>query len=248
VQIDRGADATDSLHTYGIDWKKNGIAWYIDGIKVHEVTSRSSPVPIPDEKMKIIMNVWSGSAVGWHGELSNEMLAGRETTTYYSRVSYDADGAPYGNQVAMSAPKTLPTFDTLGTRADDVLRGHGRADSINGRRGDDVVAGRGGRDVLTGGKGSDIVRGGGGDDTLVFIESRNRRADDVYVGSSGIDTLEIYCSFDKISGGKLLDEVDDLRAFMRTHYDVDRNGGPTFEFDSIGLSVRSVEDVEVILF
>ncbi|SFD04989.1 family 16 glycosylhydrolase, partial [Tropicimonas isoalkanivorans] len=267
VQIDLGYDAAEEMHTYGFDWQEDSIAWYIDGVKVYEVTSETSSVPIPDEKMKIVMDVWSGTFDNWHGVLSDDLKAGKTTAAYYSRVSYDANGAPYDDsgkpvggedpsgtpvpEPETPAPETPvtdgdPAFDHVGTNANESLYGDSGTDSIDGGRGDDFVAGRGAADLLTGGAGNDIVRAGGGNDTLVYVVGRNYGVNDVYKGAAGVDTLKIFATEEELADGKLAADIRKLKAFIADNYDSDTNKGPAFDFASNGLRVRGIEKVELV--
>ncbi|SFC40814.1 calcium-binding protein, partial [Tropicimonas isoalkanivorans] len=226
-----------------------------------------SSVPIPDEKMKIVMDVWSGTFDNWHGVLSDDLKAGKTTAAYYSRVSYDANGAPYDDsgkpvggedpsgtpvpEPETPAPETPvtdgdPAFDHVGTNANESLYGDSGTDSIDGGRGDDLVAGRGAADLLTGGAGNDLVNGGAGNDTLVYVVGRNYGVNDVYKGAAGVDTLKIFATADELADGKLAADVAKLKAFISDNYDAGTHGGASFTFDSIGLSVRGIEKVELV--
>ena len=52
------------------------------------------------------------------------------------------------------------------TLGNDLARGTGRADTLEGRSGNDILLGRGGDDTLLGGEGDDVLIGGAGADTL----------------------------------------------------------------------------------
>ena len=55
---DLGFDASEGYHTYGFDWQKDSITWYVDGKAVYKATSN-----IPSTPGKIMMNVWPGIGV-----------------------------------------------------------------------------------------------------------------------------------------------------------------------------------------
>ena len=55
---DLGFDASEGYHTYGFDWQKDSITWYVDGKAVYTATSN-----IPVTPGKIMMNVWPGIGV-----------------------------------------------------------------------------------------------------------------------------------------------------------------------------------------
>lgn len=56
-----GFDASEDFHTYGFDWQKDKITWYVDGKAVYTAEEN-----IPSTPSKIMMNVWPGTGVnGW---------------------------------------------------------------------------------------------------------------------------------------------------------------------------------------
>ncbi len=80
-----GFDASKEFHTYGFNWYKGGITWYVDGIPVYTATK-----DIPDTPGKIMMNVWPGRGVDdwllpYNGKTG--------LTAYYDWASYDAPAA-----------------------------------------------------------------------------------------------------------------------------------------------------------
>ncbi|WP_068116411.1 Ig-like domain-containing protein [Tropicimonas marinistellae] len=142
---------------------------------------------------------------------------------------------------------SVPEFDRLGTPGNDTLKGGGNADSINGLGGDDYILGRGAEDILAGGPGDDFVKAGALNDTLVYVIGDNTGSQDAYEGSAGVDLLQIYGTSGELSDADFLADIAALETFMSDNYDTGRNGGPTFEFESLGLSVRSMETVELIV-
>lgn len=57
-----GFDASESFHTYGFEWEKDYIAWYVDGKEVYRVTGQ-----MPSNPAKIMANVWVTSLSSWAG-------------------------------------------------------------------------------------------------------------------------------------------------------------------------------------
>lgn len=58
---DLGFDASEDFHTYGFDWREDGITWYVDGEAVYTAAEN-----LPSTPGKIMMNVWPGTGVdGW---------------------------------------------------------------------------------------------------------------------------------------------------------------------------------------
>lgn len=74
-----------------------------------------------------------------------------------------------------------------GEAGDDHLTGGAGNDSLFGGGGSDLVEGNDGNDLLGGGDQADRVSGGGGDDVVIGDVDR---ADDVYLGGEGLDTLD----------------------------------------------------------
>lgn len=80
---DLGFDASQSFHTYGIEFLSNGINWYVDGNKVYSVTSG----PLPTHAMQVMANLWPGTGVdSWLGTFSyaSPLMA------QYKSISYKA--------------------------------------------------------------------------------------------------------------------------------------------------------------
>ena len=55
---DLGFDASKGYHTYGFDWQRDSITWYVDGKPVYKATNN-----IPTTPGKIMMNTWPGIGV-----------------------------------------------------------------------------------------------------------------------------------------------------------------------------------------
>lgn len=79
---DLGFDASEGYHTYGFDWQKDYITWYVDGKAVYTATSN-----IPSTAGKIMMNVWPGIGVNdWLKPFNGKtpLTASYEWVTYQS--------------------------------------------------------------------------------------------------------------------------------------------------------------------
>lgn len=79
---DLGFDASEGYHTYGFDWQKDSITWYVDGKAVYTATSN-----IPSTASKIMMNVWPGIGVNdWLKPFDGKtpLTASYEWVTYQS--------------------------------------------------------------------------------------------------------------------------------------------------------------------
>lgn len=55
---DLGFDASEGFHTYGFDWQRDHITWYVDGKAVYTATDN-----IPSTPGRIMMNTWPGRGV-----------------------------------------------------------------------------------------------------------------------------------------------------------------------------------------
>ena len=78
---DLGFDASQSFHTYGFNWQRNYIAWFVDGKEVYRAWNN-----IPSNPGKIMMNVWPGTGVdSWLGHFNGVT----PLTAQYDWVSYD---------------------------------------------------------------------------------------------------------------------------------------------------------------
>lgn len=78
---DLGFDASESYHTYAIDWKPNYIAWRVDGKEVYRTYNN-----IPSHPGKIMLNVWPGINVdSWLGKYDGKT----PVTASYNWMAYD---------------------------------------------------------------------------------------------------------------------------------------------------------------
>lgn len=78
-----GYDASEEFHTYGFEWLKDSIVWYVDGKPVHKAT-----VEIPVYEQQIMMNLWNIAETGpddWAGVYKGDL-----GTAYYEWVGFDA--------------------------------------------------------------------------------------------------------------------------------------------------------------
>ncbi len=78
---DLGFDASEGFHTYGFDWQKDHITWYVDGKEVY--TAKDN---IPSTSGKIMMNAWNGIGVD---EWLNPFNGNTPLTARYQWVTYN---------------------------------------------------------------------------------------------------------------------------------------------------------------
>jgi len=126
-----------------------------------------------------------------------------------------------------------------GTNSFDLVLAGSGADTINTLGGNDLIFAGSGRDIINAGSGSDIVFGGKGRDHFVHVVSENVGARDYYSGGRGKDTLELVLTEDQASNSALMAEIQAFRD--RPKYSTWRD----FKFESIGLTVSSVENLVV---
>lgn len=69
--IDLPFDAADDFHTYGIEWTREALHWYVDGKRVHTETGARGP--LPSQPGRILVNFWPGvgpSTESWMGRFT----------------------------------------------------------------------------------------------------------------------------------------------------------------------------------
>ncbi|HEX8439342.1 family 16 glycosylhydrolase [Archangium sp.] len=98
--VDLPFDAANAFHTYGIEWTREALHWYVDGKRVH-----SAKDPLPAIPGRIIMNFWPGigpATESWMGSFS---WPGAPMVSSYDNVRY-----------GLAAPKEMvDEFETLDT-------------------------------------------------------------------------------------------------------------------------------------
>ena len=151
--------------------------------------------------------------------------------------------------------------DLRGGKGDDLLEGGEGDDSLRGGSGNDMLFGGAGNDTLRGGKdddlliggaGNDRVSGGKGDDILVYNVGDNVGASDTYFGGADFDTLQLEFSASEwaaLNGdlGAISSELISFKDFITENTDetTGQTNGRAFQFESIGLQARKIEDFEV---
>jgi hypothetical protein len=84
--IDLGFDASVGFHSYGIDWRPDRLAWFVDGRVVHERVGWD-PTPIPHLKMRLHANLWAPRSEEFAGRIDDRRLP---TTAFFRNVSVQA--------------------------------------------------------------------------------------------------------------------------------------------------------------
>ena len=121
-------------------------------------------------------------------------------------------------------------FVISGTQQDDGLIGTDSSDLLLGKKGDDV---------LDGGAGSDFLLAGKGDDTLNYTVSENTGETNYYDGGKGLDTLILTLTSAEMELAQA--DIDAFYAFLET------NDSSFFYFQSLDLTVRSIEALEFVM-
>lgn len=164
-------DLSQDMHVYGVDWREDAIAFYLDGVKMGEMVT-------PDALkawMYLLTNLTVGgilagnpdSTTPWPGEYKVD----------YVRVWQDPGATPSDpmNKIGSDLVDTLAggaSDDTLsGLGGNDTLQGGNGDDLLYGGEGDDRMAGDFGNDTLDGGAGIDNLLGGVGNDTYIVDHS-----------------------------------------------------------------------------
>lgn len=73
VFIDLGFNASEEFHTYEIEWNKNSIKWFVDGMIIYE-RGIWSPTPIPNLPMEFNINLWHSRSKEFSGTLNKNNL------------------------------------------------------------------------------------------------------------------------------------------------------------------------------
>lgn len=81
--VNLGFDASLARHTYAIDWRVDGIYWYVDGILMHQVTTGA----LPANPGKVMVNLWPATGVdAWTGAFT---YPGAPVKAYYDYIRID---------------------------------------------------------------------------------------------------------------------------------------------------------------
>ncbi|HEY8381940.1 MAG TPA: SGNH/GDSL hydrolase family protein [Microvirga sp.] len=145
----------------------------------------------------------------------------------------------------------------FGGRGDDIISGGLGNDLVVGGGGNDRMVGVSGEDLLAGGAGDDRMRAGAGNDVLVdgsggdalfgdsgndmFVFRNNGLGNgfDQFDGGSGRDTLRLKLGGASYANAAVKAELQEFAALLKT------SPGSAFTFDTLDLSVTSIERLEV---
>ncbi|WP_052710288.1 family 16 glycosylhydrolase [Azospirillum thiophilum] len=91
--IDLGFDASKGFHSYGFDWKPDGIVWTVDGKPVHRVSAK--PEDLPRMPGRLMLRFWSASGeTEW---LRRFTYPGHALTAEVAAVTFREDPANLSN-------------------------------------------------------------------------------------------------------------------------------------------------------
>lgn len=91
--VDLGFDASQGFHSYGFDWKPDGIVWTVDGKPVHRVTAKDGELPrMPG---RLMLRFWSASGdTEW---LRRFTYPGQPLTAQVASVNFREDPSNLSN-------------------------------------------------------------------------------------------------------------------------------------------------------
>lgn len=131
-----------------------------------------------------------------------------------------------------------------GGDGDDNIHGNNGADEIGGGAGNDRIDGGNEDDRLDGGAGSDEVFGRNGSDAFVYVAADNVGASDHYDGGQRSDSLRLELTRSEWLRPEVQADVANLLTWLAGGRDDD---GRTFEFTAFDLSIRSIEQIEILV-
>ena len=92
--VDLGFDAAKGFHSYGFDWKPDGIVWTVDGKPVHQVATKEGQL-LPRMPGRLMLRFWSASGdTEW---LRRFTYPGHPLTAEIAAVSYREDPSNLSN-------------------------------------------------------------------------------------------------------------------------------------------------------
>jgi hypothetical protein len=148
-------------HTYGLEWERNKLVFYVDGVKRQEHYEGDPNMKMAFGIQMFVASEWDA----WYGGPPNQ------ATMDNGKIDLSVDWVRVAQKSATtSSPPTSPTSPQpiTGTSSADTLRGTEQGEVINGLAGNDTIYGNGGNDTIIGGSGRDQMTGGAGSDTFDF--------------------------------------------------------------------------------
>jgi hypothetical protein len=103
--VDLPFDAANAFHTYGLEWTREALHWYVDGKRIHSATGTLPSIP-----GRIIMNFWPGIGPATEDWMGSFAWPGSPMVSFYDNVRYGL-AAP---KVMVDELETLDTWKTSG--------------------------------------------------------------------------------------------------------------------------------------
>ena len=90
ADIDLWFDASAGEHLYAFEWRPDAVTWYVDGVKVRQVTKAASRNGLPSTTGKVMASIWAANrtSVDWVGAPRFE-----RATAFYRCMSHVRLGA-----------------------------------------------------------------------------------------------------------------------------------------------------------
>ncbi|WP_162937636.1 family 16 glycosylhydrolase [Indioceanicola profundi] len=192
-------DSSDGFHTYGMDWQKDKIVWYYDGIKVGEAANHSFDQPAYMIANLAVGGYWPGSpnsTTPFPADMKIDHIRAYQKKVDHKVVGIPKDwsaiGADAFTKMTADGAKTTWNEDyTLGSTETKVVLLNDWARHITGNDKNNYLAsangqyielkGGKGNDTLLGGKGTDvfIIRNGDGNDTILDLSNSVNNTDKI---------------------------------------------------------------------
>lgn len=132
-----------------------------------------------------------------------------------------------------------------GGPGNDILRGQDGDDNVKGGAGNDTITGGNNNDTLDGNAGNDNLNGDSGNDTLVYTQSENTGATDIYNGGTGTDTLVLRLTAAQANAAAA--DIAAAQVFMAANLNTGSSTGPSYSFSSFSLTVSNIESITVVI-
>lgn len=138
------------------------------------------------------------------------------------------------------------TYNTADDVTGQTVFADGGDDIVTGTAEDDILSGGTGNDLMDGLIGSDYVDGGQGDDTFIYTYEGGGNAD-FYIGATGVDTVQVNLTQAEYDTFEIREDLVGLTDFVEQTADATQANGNRFDADDLGLTVTSVENIEVFV-
>lgn len=226
-------DLSAGFHTFGVDWQKDTITWYLDGVAV---SSAPTPADMHDP-MFMLANLALG---GWGGDPSGTSFPAGMVIDYIRVYAKPLDRpvAPvpsswvpigvgdFSNINGQGAVQTWSWSYVLGPdRVKLQLNGdwsrYGFGNDLDNYLGGSrapyaELDGRGGNDVLQGGLGIDlfVIRNGEGNDTILDLSNRPGNADKIKLDGFHFSHFDEVLAWSKQVGNDVILRLDEDQALL----------------------------------